>query len=104
MADMSMNRVIHGAFRRDLDRFTEALSTLGSQGQRRVEQVSTAWANFQDQLTRHHLGEHSIAWPALRKVGVSDVLLTQLDTEHERMAAALDSAGEAMRLLSGSPS
>jgi hypothetical protein len=41
MADMSMNRVIHGAFRRDLDRFTEALSTLGG-GARWVEQVSAA--------------------------------------------------------------
>ena len=101
MADMSMNRVIHGAFRRDLDRFTEALSTLGGEGEGRVEQVSTAWDNFQDQLTRHHLGEHSIAWPALRKVGVSDGLLTQLDAEHERMAAALESAGEAMRALRG---
>ena len=100
---MSMNRVIHGAFRRDLDRFTEALSTLGG-GERRVEQVLTAWANFQDQLTRHHLGEHRIAWPALRKVGVSDGLLTQLDAEHERMAAALESADEAMRSLRGTPS
>src|SRR5215469_1780199 len=104
MADMSMNRVIHGAFRRDLDRFTEALSTLGGEGERRVEEVSKAWTNFQDQLTRHHLGEHRIAWPALREVGVSDGLLTQLDAEHERMAAALESAGEAMRSLRGTPS
>jgi hemerythrin-like domain-containing protein len=104
MAEMSMNRVIHGAFRRDLDRFTEALSTLGGGGEQRVEQVSTAWANFQDQLTRHHLSEHRIAWPALRKVGVGDGLLTQLDAEHDRMAAALESAGEAMRSLRGTPS
>jgi hemerythrin-like domain-containing protein len=101
MAEMSMNRVIHGAFRRDLDRFTEALSTLDGDGERRVEQVSAAWANFQDQLTRHHLGEHRIAWPTLRKVGISDGLLTQLDAEHERMAAALESADEAMRSLRG---
>jgi hemerythrin-like domain-containing protein len=101
---MSMNRVIHGAFRRDLDRFIEALSTLGGGGERQVEQVSTAWVNFQDQLTRHHLGEHRIAWPALRKAGISDDLLTQLDAEHERMAAALESAGEAMRSLRGTPS
>jgi type VI protein secretion system component VasK len=40
----------------------------------------------------------------LRKVGVSDGLLTQLDAEHERMAAALESAGEAMRSLRGAPS
>src|SRR5215472_12726051 len=104
MAEMSINRVIHRAVRRDLDRFIEALSTLGGDGERRVEQVLTAWANFQDQLTHHHSGEHRIAWPALRKVGVSDGLLTRLDAEHERMAAALESAGEAMRSLRGTPS
>jgi hemerythrin-like domain-containing protein len=104
MAEMSFNRVVHGAVRRDLDRFTEVLSTLGGDGERRVEQLLTAWANFQGQLTKHHSGEHSIAWPALRKLGVSDGLLTQLDAEHERMAAALESASEAMRSLRGTPS
>jgi hemerythrin-like domain-containing protein len=99
---MSFNRVVHGAVRRDLDRFTEALSTLGG-GERRVEQVSAAWANFHHELTKHHSGEHRIAWPALRKLGVSDGLLTQFDAEHERMAAALKSADEAMRSLSGTP-
>jgi hemerythrin-like domain-containing protein len=104
MAEMSMNRLTHGAVRRDLDRFAEALSTLGADGERRVEQVSTAWANFQHQLTRHHQSEHRIAWPALRKAGLSDGLLTQFDAEHERMTAALESAGEAMSSLRGTPS
>ena len=101
---MSFNRVVHGAILRDLDRFTEALSTLGGGGERRVEQLSAAWDNFQDQLTRHHSGEHRIAWPTLRKLGVRDGLLAQFDAEHERMAAALESAGEAMRSLRGTPS
>ena len=100
---MSMNRVIHEAVRRDLDRFTEALSSLGG-GEPRLEQVSTAWANFQDQLTRHHSSEHRIAWPALRKAGISDDVLTQFDAEHDRMAAALESADQAMRSLRGTPS
>jgi hemerythrin-like domain-containing protein len=103
MAEMSMNRVIHGAVRRDLDRFTEALSSLGS-GEPRLEQVSTAWANFEDQLTRHHESEHRIAWPALRKAGIRDDVLTQFDAEHDRMAAALESADQAMRSLHGTPS
>jgi hemerythrin-like domain-containing protein len=99
MAEMSMNRVTHGAFRRDLGRFANALSTLDGAGERRVEQVSTAWANFHEQLTRHHSGEHRIAWPALRKLGISDDLLTQLDAEHDRMAVALESADRAMKSL-----
>jgi hypothetical protein len=103
MAEMSMNRVIHGAVRRDLDRFIEALGKLGGE-EHRLGQVLTAWANFQDQLTRHHSSEHRIAWPAFRDGGIDDALLAQFDAEHERMAAALESAGEAMGSLRGTPS
>jgi hemerythrin-like domain-containing protein len=101
---MSMNRVIHAAVRRDLDRFTNALSALGPGDERRVEQVSRAWANFHEQLTRHHSSEHRIAWPALRQAGISDELLSQFDAEHDRMAAALASADQAMRSLRSAPS
>lgn len=104
MTEMSMNRVIHLAVRRDLDRFTNSLRTLNGGDEQRVQQLSTAWANFHEQLTRHHSSEHRIAWPALRKAGVSDDLLTQFDAEHERMAAALDSADQAIKSLHGSPS
>ena len=104
MTEMSMNRVIHGAVRRDLDRFTNALSTLSDGNNQRIGQLSAAWANFQDQLTRHHSSEHRIAWPALRASGISDDLLTRFDAEHDRMAAALESAGQAMRSLQGTPS
>src|SRR5262252_6172562 len=103
MAEMSMNRVIHAAVRRDLDRFTNMLSTLGGGDERRAEQMAAAWANFHEQLTRHHSSEHRIAWPALRKAGISDDLLTQFDAEHDRMAAALESADQAMRSLPGTP-
>jgi hypothetical protein len=102
--DMSLNRVIHGAVRRDLDRFIDALSTPSGGGERRAGQVSAAWANFHEQLTRHHSSEHRIAWPALRKAGFSDDLLTRFDAEHDRMAAALQSADQAMRSLRGTPS
>jgi len=104
MAEMSMNRVIHGAVRRDLDRFTDALPTLGDSDERRRAQVSAAWANFHGQLTLHHSSEHRIAWPALRKAGVSDDLLSEFDTEHDRMAAALESADQAMTSLRDTPS
>lgn len=103
MAEMSMNRVIHAAVRRDLDRFTSALSTADGGDKRRAEQVSTAWANFHQQLTQHHSSEHRIAWPVLRKAGISDDLLTQFDAEHDRMAAALESADQAMGSLRGAP-
>jgi cell pole-organizing protein PopZ len=89
MGQMSMNRAIHGAFRRDLDRFISALGTFRPGDVTRARQLRTAWENFDDQLTHHHEGEHTIAWPALQAVGVSPTLLATMDAEHESMAASL---------------
>ena len=99
MSEMSMNRAIHGAFRRDLDRFIAALSTFPPGDLTRAHQLGTAWTNFDGQLTDHHEGEHTIAWPALQSVGVSKDLLTTMDAEHETMAAALAETRSAMSAL-----
>ena len=94
-----MNKAIHGAFRRDLDRFVGALGSFPPGDLDRAKQLGTAWENFDDQLTHHHEGEHTIAWPALQKIGVSADLLKQLDAEHDTMAAALSEARTAMGAL-----
>lgn len=99
-----MNKAIHAAFRRDLGRFIDALGQFPAGDRQRAEQLGTAWANFDDQLTRHHEGEHDIAWPALEKVGVSHDVLVQMDAEHDTMAAALASTRAAMTKLRGSAS
>jgi len=84
-----MNKAIHGAFRRDLTRFITALSSFQPGDVKRGNQLATAWANFDDQMTHHHTGEHEIAWPALAAVGASPSLLASMDAEHEAMAAAM---------------
>jgi hypothetical protein len=89
MAEMSMNKAIHGAFRRDLTRFIGALKSFTPGDVRRGNQLSAAWSNFDDQLTQHHTGEHEIAWPALIAVGASPSLLATMDAEHDAMAAAI---------------
>jgi len=94
-----MNKVIHGAFRRDLDRFITALGSFRAGDQRRADDLNTAWANFDDQLTYHHEGEHEIAWPHLQKIGVSADLLATMDAEHDVMAKALGEARGAMQAL-----
>ena len=99
MAEMSMNKAIHGAFRRDLTRFRRALSSFSPGDVERGNQLATAWSNFDDQLTRHHIGEDEIAWPALTAVGVSPSLLATLDTEHDAMAAAVAEVRAAMPAL-----
>ena len=100
MADMSMNKAIHGAVRRDLDRFVAALGAFRPGDRERAAQLSTAWANFDDQLQHHHEGEHRIAWPALAAVGVDRELLATMDTEHDAMAAALARARMTLDALS----
>jgi hypothetical protein len=96
MATMSMNKAIHAAFRRDLQRFPDALATFSDGDRDRAAELGTAWDNLDAQLTDHHEGEHEIAWPALARIGVSQETLTQMDAEHERMADALAQARGAM--------
>src|SRR4051812_21687047 len=96
MAQMSMNKVIHAAFRRDLQRFLDALTGFTDGDTARAAQLGKAWDNFDAQLTEHHEGEHTIAWPAMRSIGVSDELLAVFDEEHDRMAQALAAARTAM--------
>jgi hypothetical protein len=103
MSQMSMNKAIHGAFRRDLDRFEGALTTFPAGNPGRADQLGAAWENFDRQLTDHHEGEHTIAWPALEQVGVTSQMLAQMDAEHTVMADALDRARHAMAALQSSP-
>lgn len=98
-----MNKVIHAAFRRDLDRFIGALSTFPPGDANRAEELGRAWENFDRQLTDHHEGEHEIAWPALESVGVTHETTVQMDTEHELMAAGLADSRIAMAALTSSP-
>ena len=103
MATMSMNKVIHGAIRRDLERFEGALTTFRPGDGERARQLGAAWENFDKQLTDHHEGEHEIAWPALEQVGVTRETLDQMDAEHATMAEALGNARSAMAALVSSP-
>src|SRR6478735_2525224 len=96
---MSMNKVIHGAVRRDLDRFRRALDAFGDGDHERAAALHRAWANFEAQLTEHHEGEHEIAWPALKAIGVAEPTIATFDAEHEQMATDLASTGEAMSTL-----
>ena len=87
-----MNKVIHCAVRRDLRRFRTALDKFPGGDKARAAALHTAWVNFQKQLTEHHEGEHAIAWPALKAIGVAPTpRSTTFDEEHEAMAA--DAAG-----------
>ena len=101
---MSMNKVIHGAFRRDLDRFVAALEAFPDGDATRAVALGRAWANFDEQLTNHHEGEHRVAWPHLERAGIARELLDQMDAEHDVMATAKSAARTAMDDLQREPS
>lgn len=99
MTTMSMNKAIHAAFRRDLARFDAALARFVDGDRTRARELGRAWANFEDQLVHHHTGEHAIAWPALRELGVPEKVLDAFDAEHDRLSLTLTKADEAMTSL-----
>lgn len=101
---MSMNKTIHRAVRRDLARFRDALDAFVDGDGERAAALNRAWANFDDQLTDHHQGEHAIAWPALGAIGIAGSTIDTFDVEHEAMAADLATAGDAMARLRSSAS
>ena len=94
-----MNKVIHGAVRRDLGRFRRALDAFTDGDLDRAEELHRAWVHFDAQLTEHHQGEHEIAWPAMRAIGIEEATIASFDTEHATMAADLATAGAAMSRL-----
>jgi hypothetical protein len=99
MGTMSMNKAIHGAVRRDLDRFIRILTDFPDDDSTLAQRVAVAWTNFDDQLTHHHEGEHEIAWPHLKAMGVDSGLLDTMDAEHATMSEALVTARGAVARL-----
>jgi len=93
---MSMNRVIHGAVRRDLARLTEALDGAPDGDRARAGELQRAFTNLHQQLTVHHEGEDEYVFPWLASEGVDADLLKAMETEHEAMAAGLAESSETM--------
>jgi hypothetical protein len=102
-AHLSMNTVVHAAVRRDLSRFRAALADFPVGSAERADDLNRAWQNLDAQLHHHHEGEETIFWPALRALGADQVLVSDLDGEHRRMADAMVGARTAMAALAGQP-
>ena len=93
---MTMNRVIHGAVRRDLARLTAALEVVRDGDRARAADLERAFAHLREQLTHHHHGEDEHVWPWLQREGVDPELLHAMESEHGAMSDALRDTGEAM--------
>ncbi|MCE5290806.1 MAG: hemerythrin domain-containing protein [Nocardiaceae bacterium] len=91
-----MNRLVHDAVRRDLDRFHAALTTFSDGDSRRAQRIGDAWRFFATMLTKHHEGEDRVYFPVFADMMVDQELLDVLEHEHELMHEAMESANDAM--------
>jgi hemerythrin-like domain-containing protein len=99
---LTMNQVIHGAVRRDLDRLSTALGRLTDGDRPRAQALERAYANLRTELTHHHEGEDTHIWPMLSSAGVDRALLETMEREHTTMSAALAETAVAMETVAGS--
>jgi hemerythrin-like domain-containing protein len=101
---LTMNRLIHAAVRRDLDRLSAALETFPEGDKARARDLDRAFVNFRRELTQHHEGEDAHIWPMLANAGVDGGLLSDMESEHHALAEGLSETGAAMTsfALSGS--
>ena len=103
-APMTMNRLIHAAVRRDLERLEAALGSAPDGDRARAADLERAYAYLHSELTRHHEGEDAYIWPMLAKVGVGQELLGAMQEEHHAMADALAETSTAMTTYAASGS
>jgi hemerythrin-like domain-containing protein len=101
---LTMNRLIHGAVRRDLDRLSAALDSFPDGDVSRARELDRAFVNLRRELTRHHEGEDTHIWPMLALQGVEPALLHDMESEHHAMAESLSETGAAMTALATSGS
>ena len=102
--NMTMNRVIHAAVRRDLERLESALGSARDGDVARARQLQRAYANLHLELTHHHEGEDQLVFPFLAQAGVDPDLLKAMDDEHQAMADALGETRSAMAAYASSGS
>lgn len=101
---LTMNRLIHAAVRRDLDRLSRALDEFRDGDVDRAGALALAFGNLRRELTHHHEGEDTYIFPMLGRIGVDQGLLDAMESEHHAMAEALSETGAAMTALATSGS
>ncbi|MCD4536024.1 hemerythrin domain-containing protein [Nocardioides sp. cx-169] len=101
---LNMNRVIHAAVRRDLDRLEAALADFAGGDAERAAGLHRAYEHLRAELHHHHVGEDTHIWPMLAGFGVDAGLLSTMESEHHAMAESLTSVAHAMDALAADPS
>jgi hemerythrin-like domain-containing protein len=102
-SEMTMNRVIHAAVRRDLGRLESALESAREGDRERAAELRRAYANLHRELKHHHESEDRWVFPMMSRY-VDQEILDAMDTEHQAMADALADTDAAMERYAASGS
>jgi hypothetical protein len=94
--DFTMMYVTHEALRRDVGRFSQAVTA----GRIASPAVRAGWENFKDQLNVHHTVEDDDLWPRLYRAVGDDAqqlaMLEAMEAEHAVLDPMLDAVEAAL--------
>lgn len=94
---MQIFALLHGAMRRDAQRFCDALRAVGLEDRKAIHRLRRWYGEFEDALGHHHRLEDDYFWPALRgRVPAFADVESTMHSEHQQLEAAL--AGVTRRL------
>lgn len=100
---LTLNTVVHAAFRRTLARFDSALEAFPDGSGQRAGELKCAWDFFEHEIHFHHDAEEQFFWPALQQTDADLHALVDLDREHNAMRVALEAASQSVATLQTTP-
>jgi hemerythrin-like domain-containing protein len=102
-ADMMMMYVMHHAFRRDLDRFAEAVGATPVEDRATWTALAARWDRFFTILHHHHSLEDRYVWPFLMERADADEreVLEAMEDEHGHIDPLLTAVAEGFAGLAG---
>lgn len=103
--DMQTMYLIHHAFRRDLDAFSEAVRNTPVDDRRTWRLLAERWELFTEVLHHHHSAEDELIWPALMSLGTSEdvVVLEAMAAEHDEIDPRLAACAAGFQRLARRP-
>jgi hemerythrin-like domain-containing protein len=101
--DMTMMYVMHHGFRRDLNRFVEAVAATPLAAKETWVALAARWGRFFEVLHHHHSGEDAGIWPFLieRADDEERATLEAMEEEHSHIDPLLTSCAEGFAVLAG---
>jgi hemerythrin-like domain-containing protein len=82
--------LLHGAMRRDAQRFCDALAAVEPKDRKAVRRLRQWYTRFEDALGHHHRLEDDYFWPALRsRAPAFAEVESTMHSEHHQLEAAL---------------